>query len=150
MQVLLYYISSESWNFPLSNVIINVLEFTQIITILSILVISNPNIDFENVLYMEKYSLSEYIIPKVLYIQIDYIWNKQWIICYFLFSKHCIFAITQWFSYQYITYYIPLESSDFPLSNGIIVKVKFPYIFHLLKNILSISSATSAIQNTRI
>ena len=59
MQVLLYYISSESWNFPLSNVIINVLEFTQIITILSILVISNPNIDFENVLAIGKYSLSE-------------------------------------------------------------------------------------------
>ena len=59
MQVPLYYISSESWNFPLSNVIINVLEFTQIITILSILVISNPNIDFENVLAIGKYSLSE-------------------------------------------------------------------------------------------
>ena len=65
-------------------------------------------------------------------------------------SKHCIFAITQWFSYQYITYYIPLESSDFPLSNEIVVKVKFLHIFYLLKNILSISSATSAIQNTRI
>ena len=76
-------------------------------------------------------------------IQIDYIWNKQWIICYFLFSKHCIFAITQWFSYQYITYYIPLESSDFLLSNGTVVKVKFPHIFYLLKNILYISSATS-------
>ena len=132
MQVLLYYISSESWNFPLSNVIINVLEFTQIITILSILVISNPNIDFENVLAIGKYSLSEYIIPKALDIQIDYIQNKQWIICYFLFSKHCIFAITQWFSYQYITYYIPLESFDFPLSNGIVVKVKFSHIYYLL------------------
>ena len=40
-----------------------------------------------------------------------------------------------------------MESSDFPLSNGIVVKVKFPHIFYLLKNILSISSATSAIQN---
>ena len=59
MQVPLYYISLESCHFPLSNVIINVLEFTQIITILSILVISNPNIDFENVLAIEKYSLSE-------------------------------------------------------------------------------------------
>ena len=59
MQAPLYYISLESCNFPLSNVIINILEFTQIITILSILVISNPNIDFENVLAMEKYSLSE-------------------------------------------------------------------------------------------
>ena len=59
MQVPLYYIALESWNFPLSNVIINVLEFTQIITILSILVISNPNIDFENVLAIGKYSLSE-------------------------------------------------------------------------------------------
>ena len=59
MQVPLYYISLESCHFPLSNVIINVLEFTQIVTILSILVISNSNIDFENVLAMEKYSLSE-------------------------------------------------------------------------------------------
>ena len=59
MQVPLYYISLKSWNFPLSNVIMNVLEFTQIITILSILVISNPNIDFENVLAIGKYSLSE-------------------------------------------------------------------------------------------
>ena len=59
MQVPLYYISLESCHFPLSNVIINILEFTQIITILSILVISNPKIDFENVLAMEKYSLSE-------------------------------------------------------------------------------------------
>ena len=77
MQVPLYYKSLESWNFPLSNVIINILEFTQIITILSILVISNPNIDFENVLAIGKYSLSEYIIPKALDIQIDYIQNKQ-------------------------------------------------------------------------
>ena len=59
MQVPLYYISLESCHFPLSNVIINILEFTQIITILSILVISNPNIDFENVLAIGKYSLSE-------------------------------------------------------------------------------------------
>ena len=61
MQVPLYYILLESWNFPLSNVIINILEFTQIITILSILVISNPNIDFENVLAMEKYSLLRFL-----------------------------------------------------------------------------------------
>ena len=59
MQVPLYYMSLESWNFPLSNVIINILEFTQIITILSILVISNPNIDFEDVLAIGKYFLSE-------------------------------------------------------------------------------------------
>ena len=59
MQVPLYYISLESCHFPLSNVIINILEFTQIITILSILVISNPNIDFENVLAIGNYSLSE-------------------------------------------------------------------------------------------
>ena len=78
------------------------------------------------------YSESDYIINKVAYIEIDDIWNKQWIVCYFLFSKHCIFAITQWLSYQYMTYYIPLESSDFSHSNGIIFKVKFPHIFHLL------------------
>ena len=52
--------------------------------------------------------------------------------------------------FQYMIYYTPLESSDSPLSNGIVVKVKFPHIFYLLKNILYISSATGAIQNTRI
>ena len=34
-------------------------------------------------------------------------------------------------------YYIPLESSDFPLSNGIVVKVKLLHIPYLFKNILS-------------
>ena len=97
-----------------------------------ILVISNPNVDFRNVVGYRKYSLSKWIIHKVPDIEIDDIWNKQWIVCYFLFSKHCIFAITQWFSYQYITYYIPLESFDFPLSNGIVVKVKFSHISYLL------------------
>ena len=43
-------------------------------------------------------------------------------------SQHCIFAITQWFSYQYIIYYIPLESCHFPLSNVIINVSKFPHI----------------------
>ena len=71
-------------------------------------------------------------------------------ISFYFTSLDCIFSIYPSFSIQYMTYYIPLESSDFPLSNGIVVKVKFPHIFYLLKNILSISGATSAIQNTRI
>ena len=50
----------------------------------------------------------------------------------FSFLKTLFFGITQWFSYQYITYYIPLESFDFPLSNGIVVKVKFSHISYLL------------------
>ena len=36
-----------------------------------------------------------------------------------------------------MTYYIQLESSDFPLSNGIVVKVKLLHILYLFKNILS-------------
>ena len=55
----------------------------------------------------------------------------------FSFLKHCIFGITQQFSCQYMTYYIQLESSDFPLSNVIVVKVKLLHILYLFKNILS-------------
>ena len=55
---------------------------------------------------------------------------------YFTLQK-CIFNISGWFSIQYVTYYIPLESSNFALFNGMVVKVKFPhiwplYIFYLL------------------
>ena len=63
--------------------------------------------------------------------------NKQWIICYFLFSKHCIFAITQWFSYQYMAYYISLESYEYPLLNGILSQAWILSI-HLLFIIYSI------------
>ena len=36
------------------------------------------------------------------------------------FSENCISAISWWFSYQYMAYYISLESYEYPLSNGIL------------------------------
>ena len=50
----------------------------------------------------------------------------------FSFLKTLYFCYYSMVFYQYMTYYIPLESSDLPLSNGIVVKVKFPYILYLL------------------
>ena len=71
----------------------------------------------------------------------------------FSFLKTLYFAKTDCFSYQYIIYYIPFESSDFPLSNVFVIKVKF-HIFSTFSifysNILFISSAITAIQNIRI
>ena len=69
------------------------------------------------------------------------IWQKQYskcvkgaLILYILFyfiSQNCIFKISAWFSIQYITYYIPLESSNSPLSNGMVVQISFLHIIPL-------------------
>ena len=141
MQVPLYYILLESCHFPLSNVIINVSTFPHIQSLyplqahiflfnlsylfpIQILTLKMP-LAIESILYLDRLSMKFQTLKLMIY----KISNELFAI---FLSQHCIFAITQWFSYQYIIYYIPLESSDLPLSNGTVIKVKFSHIFYLL------------------
>ena len=84
-----------------------------------ILLISNPNIDFENV------HGCIWVFWVWLYHQQSCIHWNWWYIKYttnylLFFSENCISAISWWFSYQYMAYYISLESYEYPLSNGIL------------------------------